>query len=243
VVNEVFARDYLDGDPIGRQIYEKGKPDAITVVGVAGDARYRNLRNAAPPTVYRPISQLPKSFEFLLTLNLEVWTATPAPVIAGPVRELVKRLDSRAFINTQTFDSMINANLLSERLLTALSIAFGIIGLLLSAIGIYGLSAYSVVQRTSELGIRMALGATPRRILRLILSEHLRLLIIGLCAGLAVSVALTRFLRTWLFGVSATNPLLFFIALVVLSVIALLAAFVPALRAARLNPVVALRHE
>jgi ABC-type antimicrobial peptide transport system permease subunit len=244
VVNEAFARRAFGlSNPLGHRIYETAKKDTITIVGVVSNARYRSLRAEAPPTVYRPIAQLPSAFGFLLTLNLEVWTSTPPSSVANPIDRLVKHLDSQASVDLRAFDSLIDSDLLYERLLTVLSVAFGIIGLLLSAIGVYGLSAYSVARRTSEVGIRMAMGATPRSIFTLILSEHLRLLAIGVTAGSLLSIALTRFLHAWLFGVSATDPLVFFSALVFVSALAVIAAFVPARRAAHLNPVAALRCE
>jgi predicted permease len=246
VVNQAFVKRYLgSANPIGQRIFEiqKNKKEPLQIVGIVADARYRSLLDQAPPTVYRPIAQMPATFGFLLELNLEVWTSSPANDLAGPIRTTVKRLNSGVSTEIRTFDSLIDSNLLYERMLTALSIAFGAVGLLLSAIGIFGLCAYAVGRRTAELGIRMALGATPSGILRLVLSEHLRLLALGLFAGLALSLALTRFLRAWLFGVSATDPLLFGAAILILSAIALCAAFVPARRAARLNPVAALRHQ
>ena len=113
----------------------------------------------------------------------------------------------------------------------------------MSAIGVYGLCAYSVARRIPEFGIRTAMGATPRMPVRLVLSEHLRPLFVGLLAGSLISLALTRFLRTWLFGVSATDPALFICAALLLTVLALCAAFLPARRAAHLDPVSALRFE
>ncbi len=246
IVNETFVKRYLGtANPIGRRMFEitKTKRDPIQIVGIVGDARYRSLTDEPPPTVYRPIEQLPAAFDFLLELNLEVWTRTPAGDFAGPIRGVARRLNNQVSTDIRTFDSLIDSNLLYERMLTALSIAFGAVGLILSAIGVFGLCAYAVGRRTSELGIRMALGSTPGGILRLLLSEHLRLLGIGLIAGLALSMVLTRFLRAWLFGVSATDPVLFGAAILILSTIALCAALVPARRAARLNPVAALRHE
>ncbi len=244
LVNQAFARQaFGSSDPIGRQVSEKEKKDTITIVGIVGDARYRNLRDEAPPTLYRPIAQLPPSFDFLLSLNLEVWTEAPAINFTRPIDELVKRLNNRVSVDFHTFESLIDSALLYERLLTVLSVAFGSIGLLLSCIGIYGLSAYSVARRTSELGIRMAMGATPARILHLIFFEYVRVLAVGLAGGSLISIALTRFLRAWLFGVSATDPYLFSFALVFVSACALCAVFVPARRAAHLNPTVALRCE
>jgi ABC-type antimicrobial peptide transport system permease subunit len=196
-----------------------------------------------PPTLYRPIAQLPPSFPFLLTLNLEVWTNAPANTLRKPIDELLGQLDNQATADFHTFDSFIDANLLYERLLTALSIASGLIGLFLSATGVYGLSAYSVSRRIPEFGIRMALGATPKSILKLLFSEQIRLLAIALVAWLSISMAVTRFLRAWLFGVPATDPFLYSVAVLVISALALLAAFVPARRATRLNPMIALRCE
>ncbi|MGA8026824.1 MAG: ABC transporter permease [Bryobacteraceae bacterium] len=244
LVNQTFAKlAFGSSNPIGRQVYDKDEKDTITIVGIVGDARYRSLRADAPPTIYRPVSQLPSAFGFLLALNLEVWTSTPPADLARPIEGIAKRLDSQASLEFHTFDSLIDANLLYERLLTVLSISFGLIGLFLSAIGVYGVSAYSVARRTSEVGIRMAMGATPRTILRLIFSEQLRVLAIGVVIGALISIAVTRFLRAWLFGVSATDPFLFTLAVLIVSALALFAAFIPARRAARLNPVAALRSE
>ncbi len=178
-----------------------------------------------------------------MTLNLEVWTNSPANTLRKPIDELLRHLDNQATADFHTFDSLIHANLLYERLLTALSVAFGLIGLFLSATGVYGLSAYSVSRRIPEFGIRLALGATPKSILTLLLSEQIRLLATALGAGLLISMAVTRFLHAWLFGVSATDPFLYSLAVLFISTLALLAAFVPASRAARLNPTTALRCE
>jgi putative ABC transport system permease protein len=244
LVNQSFAMHLFgSSNPIGRQLYEKGKKDPITIVGVVADARDRSLRTDAPPTLYRPIEQLPPSFPFVLTLNLEVWTSSPANNYRKPIEEIVRSLDSRATVNFHTFDSLIDSNLLYERLLTMLSVGFGLIGVFLSATGVYGLCAYSVARRTPEFGIRMALGASPNSILGMMFSEQIRLLAMALAAGLLISMALTRFLRAWLFGVSATDPLLYSLALFVIGALALLAAFLPARRAARLNPLTALRRE
>lgn len=244
VINTVFAKSVFgSGNPIGRQINEISKKDIVTIVGVVADARYRNLHETAPPTVYRPIAQLPASFGFLLTLNLEVWTSTPALSLAKPITQLVRHMNSGVFADAYTFDTLVDFALSYQRLLTALSVTFGVVGLVLSVVGVYGLSAYSAARRTAEVGIRMALGATPGSILRLMLSEHLRLLAIGISVGVLMSLALTRFLQAWLFGISATDPLLFCTALLTLSAFSVPAALLPALRAALLNPAEALRSE
>jgi putative ABC transport system permease protein len=131
LVNQSFASHLFgSSNPIGRQLYDKGKKDQITIVGIVGDARYRALRADVPRTVYRPISQVPPSFPFVLTLNLEVWTSSPANNFRKPIEEIVRRLDTQATLDFRTFDSLIDSNLLYERLLTMLSMAFGLIGLL-----------------------------------------------------------------------------------------------------------------
>jgi predicted permease len=244
LVNQTFAaRAFGLSNPLGRQVRENGKHVPLRIVGVVADARYRELRKDAPPTLYRPISQLPPSFSFVLTLNLEVWTSTPASDLRAPIGRLLKRMDNHAVVDFHTFDALIDTNLLYERLLTALSVTFGLIGLFLSGIGVYGLAAYSVTRRIPEFGIRMALGASPGDILRLLFSEQIRLLALALAVGLIVSMATTRFLRAWLFGVSANDPVFYSFAVLLIALLALLAAFVPARRAARLNPSLALRCE
>ncbi len=244
LVNQAFAAQaFGSANPIGQQIRETNRKGAITIVGVVGDARYRDLREEPPATVYLAIAQLPPSFDFLLTLNLEVWTASASGDLRKNIQEMVNQLDGHATVDFHSFDSLIDSSLLYERLLTALSAAFGLIGLLLSAAGVYGLSSYAVARRTSEFGIRMALGASPSGIMKFMLLEQVRLLAIALAAGLLLSLALTRFLQAWLFGVSATDPVLYGVAVAIISMFALIAAFIPARRAARLNPLTALRSE
>lgn len=244
LVNQTFAaRAFGSANPVGRQVHENGDPARITIVGIVGDARYRALRDDAPPTLYRPIAQLPPSFPFLLTLNLEVWSRAPAADLQAPIERLIKGIDSQATVDFHTFGSIIDSDLLYERLLTGLSVTFGLIGLFLSATGVYGLSAYSVSRRTAEFGIRMALGASPGSILRLLLSEQIRMLVIALVAGFSISLGVAQLLQAWLFHVSATDPFLYSAAGAIVGLLAMVAALVPARRAARLNPLTALRCE
>jgi predicted permease len=241
VVNEAFVRRYWkDENPLGKQFHEVDKKDYITVVGVVEDAKYRDFRRAAPPTVYLPIRQVASMG---WDLKLEVWTFSDPHSLIAPVRELLNRQLKDAPTTYQTFTELIDQRLLYERMLTALSVAFGALGVVICMVGIYGLAGYSVSRRTSEIGIRVALGATPGAVLGLIFREQIALLCAGLSVGAAGAFFLTRFLRTWLFGVSPTDAPSILAGMVCLVAITVIATSIPARRATRIHPMVALRHE
>ncbi len=200
VVNESFARRYWPAQsPLGKQFQEMDKADLLTVAGVVEDAKYRDFRKNAPPTVYLPLLQRDSTQGW--SLNLEVWTYTDPQSLIRPLTKLLGGVET----TIRTFTELIDRRLLYERLLTSLSLAFGALGILICAVGIYGVAAYSVSRRTAEIGIRMALGATPGNVMRRILCEQALLLGAGLVVGAAGAILLTRFLRTWLFGVSPTD--------------------------------------
>jgi putative ABC transport system permease protein len=242
VVNESFARRYWGNDnPLGRQFREVERQEPITVIGVVEDAKYRDLRRATPPTAYFSLLQMPAITGW--SLKLEVWTQLEPHLLIGPVRDLLNRELSDTPVTFQTFAELVDEKLLYERMLTALSVAFGSLGILICAVGVYGVAAYSVSRRTSEIGVRLALGATPGAVIGMILREQMILVVVGLAAGTAGALLLTRFLRTWLFGVSSTDSLSLISGMLWLAAITALATYIPARRAAGVQPLAALRHE
>jgi len=242
VVNQAFAQRYWGGEnPLGRQFHEVDKKEIFTVVGVVEDAKYRDFRKAALAVVYLPLFQA----ESLLGWDphLQVWTNGDPHSLIAPVRELLAAQHSGISVNYQTFTELIDERLLYERLLTALAVSFGLLGLLICAVGIYGVAAYSVSSRTAEIGIRMALGAPPAKVMRLVFGEQLLVVAAGLCAGAAGALALTRFLRSWLFGVAPNDPLSLLLSALCLAAITALATAIPARRAAATEPLRVLRHQ
>jgi putative ABC transport system permease protein len=238
VVNESFARRYWPGqNPLGKQFHEVDKVAILTVAGVVEDAKYRDFRKSAPPTVYLPLLQRDSTQGW--SLNLEVWTYTDPNSLIRPMTKLLGGVET----TIRTFTELIDRRLLYERLLTSLSLAFGALGILICAVGIYGVAAYSVSRRTAEFGIRMALGATPGNVMRRILREQAMLLGAGLTVGAAGALLLTRFLRTWLFGVSPTDVPTLLAGMLCLAVVTGIATSLPARRAAAIEPLRALRHE
>jgi len=242
VVNESFARRYWgEENPLGKRFHEVDKKDLITVVGVVKDAKYRDFRKSAPPAVYLPLRQIPSTMGW--SLQLEVWTYGDPHSLITPVREVLTCQQKDVSTTFQTFTELIDKRLLYERLLTALSVSFGALGILICAVGIYGVAAYSVSRRTAEIGVRMALGATPGAVMRLIFREHIVLVCAGLCAGATGALLLTRFLRTWLFGVSPSDVPSLVGSMLALAAVTALATSIPARRAAGIEPLRALRHQ
>jgi ABC-type antimicrobial peptide transport system permease subunit len=176
-------------------------------------------------------------------MDLEVWTYGEPHSLIVPAREILARQQKDVPVTFQSFTELIDERLLYERLLTALSASFGVLGILICAIGIYGVAAYSVNRRTAEIGIRMALGATPGAVMRLVLREHMMLVCAGLGAGAAGALLLARFLRTWLFGVSPTDVPSLVVGMLCLAGLTALATSIPARRAAGIEPLRALRHQ
>jgi putative ABC transport system permease protein len=162
---------------------------------------------------------------------------------AAAVRETVQSLDNRTAISMRTLEQMVDRSTFSRRNLALLMGVLGAVALLLAAMGIYGVVSYLVAQRTREMGIRLALGAQRRDLLKLVLGQGLTLTMIGVAAGLALALALTRFLSSLLFGVSAADPITFAAIALLLSVVALMASYLPARRAMKVDPITALRHE
>ncbi|MFZ0592267.1 MAG: ABC transporter permease [Bryobacteraceae bacterium] len=244
VVNEAFARDYFgSANPLGRRISTPGwvgDPSWFEIVGVVKDAKQQDLREPASPTAYMPVSQsgVPSGVTF------EVRTAKNPTAISAAVLHAIAQIDSRLPVfNVRTLSEQVNDSLIQERLIASLSSLFGALALILAAVGLYGLMTYAVNRRTNELGIRMALGAQRGEIARMVLRESLLLVVIGLVVGIPVSLIASRLISSELYGLKPFDPITLAAAGLTLMAIAALAGYLPARRASRVDPMVALRYE
>jgi predicted permease len=243
VVNEQFVRRFFEGqDPIGKTVGTGANvvvKDNFEIVGVVTDARYRSLREPIPPTMYEP--PMP---EYASRFILHVRTAIRPESIIGPVREVVRTLDPQLpIVETHTLAEEVEATLWSERLVAALASTFGAIAALLAAIGLYGLLAYSVSQRTREIGIRMALGADAPRVFALISSEAAILVGAGASLGLLTASPTLPLARNLLYGIAPNDFSTQAMSILFVVLIASAAIAIPLLRALRIDPAIALRHD
>jgi len=242
IVNEAFVRRYMRGEqPLGKRIsvlMESENPFG-EIVGVAGDVRDESIEKEPAATVYYVYSHLSYT-----SVTFVVRTERNPLSFAEPVRRIIRGLDPlQPIAEVRTLDSILGENYSRQRFSAVLLTGFSISALLLSAVGIYGVLAYSVAQRTREIGVRVALGAEPGRIISLVVGTGARLVIGGAIVGIAGALALTGLLKSLLYGIGPRDPWTFFMAPVVLLSVALVAAYVPARRAARLDPMDALRTE
>ena len=254
IVNEAFARHFFpQKSAIGEHIALGGK-DSAEIVGVVRDVK-SYLDQPAPPTTFIPAAQASfatsQLFEgwFPRTVVVRVSTSAAGQAIdplnlARAVRDAFTEVDPLIPVgSTRSMEQVLSRSLALRNFMRMLLSAFAILALLLAAIGIYGVISYAVSQRTREIGVRMALGATPAGMLRLILSESLQLILFGVVIGVAAALGLTRMLGSMLYGVTSTDPLIFLSVTLLLVAIALAACLIPARRAMRIDPMVALRHE
>jgi len=251
IVNEAFARRFFDGqDPMAQQLsVGRGANDpARQVVGVAGDIKQSGLDRPAPPMVFVPVPQMPdKLMAIVRTFTAAHFTVrtTVAPSSLGAeIKREIAGLDpTLAVSGISSMDEIAKLSVAPQRFNMQLLGLFAALGLLLAAVGVYGVISYSVAQRTNEIGLRIALGAQPADVVRLVLGQGLALALLGAGLGLAGAYGLTRLLKSLLFGVEATDPLTFASLSVLLLGVALVACFVPARKAAKVDPMVALRDE
>jgi predicted permease len=245
IINETMAGELWPGqDPIGRQLYQRAGPRGTTeeqpleIVGVARDAKNGSLSETRRNFIYVPIAQ-----QYLSEVTFFVRRAGPASRLTE-LRQAVVGFDPNLpVIFTQTFEQATALSLLPQRLAAWIATTVGTIGLLLAALGLYGLTAFSVAQRSRELAVRVALGATRRSIMSLVLSQSSRLALAGTLAGLALSIGASRLLGNLLVGVGSTDPFAFGAPLAVMMAVLLLATWTPARRAAAADPMRALRSE
>jgi predicted permease len=238
IVNETMARRFWPGqDAIGRRI-DAGS-GWRTIVGVARDIKYHSINESPESFLYFPALQ-----ESETEANVLVRTSNDPRALLGAVRHEVQALDpNAAILTTADLGGLLHVSLFAQRTAASLATVLGLLGMLLAAVGIYGVLSYSVSQRTHEIGIRIALGALPGDIVSLVVGKGMRLVLISLAIGLFASLLATRVMSSLLFGVSATDPLTFFAVALLLAAAALAACYLPARRAMRVDPMVALRYE
>ena len=244
VVNESFARHFL-GDPQNAldHYFGNGGGDVktdIRIVGVVKDAKHTSIREEIRRTAFSPYLQ--ENDPGRMAFYVRTWQ-TPESAEAT-IRRAMQALDSKLVFDTfRTMDEQIDDNLTAERVVALLAVSFGVLAALMAAIGLYGVLAYSTAQRTSEIGIRMALGASRASVIRVVLVEVLWLTGIAIAVALPMSLLLGRAVRSQLFGISSGDPLTLGLATLVVLVVAIAAALLPARRAAKIDPIMALRYE
>jgi putative ABC transport system permease protein len=240
VINEKMAHHFFGGaNPIGRKIGTDEAADTV-IVGVVKDAQYLSLREPPMRHFYLPITQESR----LRDLTMHIKTAGEPSAFVDLVRGQVGRLDSRLpLYDVKTLATQIDESLTQERLVAWLCTVFGVLATLLAALGLYGVLAFSVAQRTREIGIRLALGAQARDVFKLIIGQGMILVCVGVAIGVVASLALTRFIASLLFGVTPTHATTFIAVSAGLALVALLACYLPARRATKVDPLVALRYE
>jgi predicted permease len=244
VVNQALAKRFWTGSPIGRRVNPGFAEPKVwfTIAGVVEDTKNAGMDKPAGPELYFQVRQVA---QFLGgNVNFVVRTANTSAPLESSIRNAVRELDpSLPVYNLWSMDEVVSKSMVQPRFLALLLATFSGIALFLAAIGIYGVMAYSVAQRTQEIGVRMALGARPLHVLRLVLGQSVGMLLIGIVIGLAGAFALTRLMRTLLFEITATDPLTYVSVIGLLTVVALLACYIPARRAAKVDPLIALRYE
>jgi len=245
IVNETFAKRFFAGqNPIGRRYrpYEGNKlGEQVEIIGMVKDAKYVELREDMHPVAYLAASQNanpPQSNTF----ELRVTAGAPTAVISV-VKSTLVEVNRDISFQFKTFALQVDESLARERLLATLAGFFGGLALLLAMIGLYGVMSYDVTRRRNEIGIRMALGAEPRRVLRMVMGQAALLISIGLALGLGAAIATTRFVETFLYGTKPNDPLTLSLAVALLAGVASLAGYLQARRASRLEPLSALREE
>jgi putative ABC transport system permease protein len=238
IVNETMARTFWpQGNPVGRS-FNDGQ-DTYEVVGVARDTKYRNLRELSRMTMYQPLAQA-----YVPGMNLLVRTAADPARFAPMIESRLHTIEPALTIyNVRTLLEHVGRSLYVERMESVILGLLGLLALVLTAIGLYGVVAYSVAQRTRELGIRMALGAQRKDVLRLVLGKGLVLVVWGSAIGLVGCYWLSRLVSNQLYGVKPYDPATLVSVAVLLATVALLASYIPARRATKVDPLVALRYE
>jgi putative ABC transport system permease protein len=242
IINDAMAREFWPHDsPLGKHVTMKdwGPPLTGEIVGVVGDVKLNGLDAAVGPAIYWPYSQFPVNFNAIVVRS----DADPLRLVSAVKSQIWSVEKNQPLSRIATMQQVLADSLAQRRLYLVLLGVFAGAALLLAAVGIYGVMSYSVSRRTHEIGIRLALGATQAEILKLILGRGTKLALLGVTTGIVAAMALTRLMSSLLFGVSANDPATFGVVAVLITMIALTACYIPARRAMRVDPMVALRYE
>jgi putative ABC transport system permease protein len=239
LVNETLARRYFPNEEAIGQRLRLGASDPRQIVGVIADVKLYGLDAKVEPAIYIPYDQQPaRAFSLVLRTS-----AGPTSLSAAARREILAVDPDQPVSDVRTMEEVVSDSLVLRRLSMWMLGAFAALALMLATVGVYGLTAYAVSQRTHEIGLRMALGATPSSVLRMVLGRGLLIALVGIALGLPGALALARLIQGLLFGVPPTDPLVFVAVPLLLALVAAAASFLPALRAIRIHPVDALRCE
>lgn len=235
------GRFFPTANPLGQHLSAsvQGQKKDLTIVGVVADVTATGLRVTPPPTVYVPYAQLPPGS----SLTMEIRADGAIDQVGAAIRQILQDAAPGKAIELRSLAAQVDDTMFEERMLATLSAVFGLLALGLACIGLYGLLASMVARRIKEIGIRLALGASPRRVTGSVLKDAGRLILIGISVGLPVAWITSRWIESLLFGLKPGDPATAAAAIVPLTAAALLSAFIPARRAARVDPLVALRHE
>ncbi|HEV2615201.1 MAG TPA: ABC transporter permease [Candidatus Acidoferrales bacterium] len=245
VVDETFARKFLPGEnPIGHRFSRSSTfdpKDSIEIIGVAKPAELTDVHSDLKPKAYYAYAQFPK---FIDMMFFELRTQGPPATVVSELRDTVRQADpALPLINLKTQAEETSEALSQERLFARLTTVFGLLALSLAMIGLYGTMAYSVMRKTHEIGIRMALGATPQDVLAMVIAQGIKLTLMGVAVGIVAALGATRLMSSMIYGVTGTDPLTFVSVAIVLVAVALAACYIPARRAMRVDPMIALRYE
>jgi putative ABC transport system permease protein len=245
IINEAFAKRYFPGEnPIGKRLRQGAEAGGVAaqmseIVGLVGDLKLTSLREEPKPIVFVPMAQFP-----INTMSIVVRSQMDPRRLLATIRQTVQSIDRDLLIlRGKTLDQYLGALLGQPRFTTDLLGIFAGLALTLATVGLYGAISYGVSQRTQEIGVRMAFGATPARVLKLVLGHGLRLIALGIAAGLVLALSLTHLIASLLFGVTANDPITIATVSILLSAVAVIASYIPARRAMRVDPMVALRYE
>jgi predicted permease len=244
IVNQAFARKFNLGDnPLGKHIGLGGGPGTkldIEIVGVVKDAKYSDVKREPPPQYFMPYRQE----ERLGYGYFYVRSATPPEQMLSTIPALMRKLDSTLPLDdVKTMETVVRENVAQDRIISMLSLAFAVLATVLAAVGLYGVLAYTVAQRTREFGLRMALGADGGAVRTIVMTQVIKMAIVGGVVGLLIALGVGRAAKSLLFGMEGYDPMVLAIATFALALVALGAGFLPALRASKIDPMTALRYE